>query len=77
MLGCISRQPHVNERFSISFLVFSLLNGIRPKPKFWVQQQAGNILIEAGHCYLGCQMFRESKVSHLLDEVLADAAPSG
>lgn len=75
--ACISRQTHVNERNPASFPVFSPLDGIRLKPEFWVQQQAGDVLIEAGHGYLAGQMFRESKVRHLLDEIAADAASSG
>jgi hypothetical protein len=52
-IGCVSRQPHVNKRNPIPFLVFPLLDGIRLEPQFRVKQQASNVLIETRHCYLG------------------------
>lgn len=77
MLGCVSRQPHVNKRNPVSFLVFPFLDGIGLKPQFRVKQEAGNILIETRYCYLGGLMLRESKVNHLFHKIATYAAPTG
>ena len=67
----------MNQRKPIAFPVLSLLDGIGLKPEFWIEQQASKVLIEAGHADLGGQMFRESKLSHLLHQIAANATPSG
>lgn len=53
MLGCISRQPHVNKSNPNPFLVFPFLDGIWLKPQLRVKQEASNVLIETRHRYLG------------------------
>lgn len=73
ILSGVSQQPHMNQRNSMSLLILSLLNGIRLKSKFSIEQQTRNILIETRYSDFGSLVFAKSNMDHGSDKIAAYA----